>query len=126
MLFRLLIYVKNIKNRTYIASTKKKPGYPHFFKKKTTTTTTTGDIVSRGQKYFSTEQGVQGFGHLGKPFDSQLIVCVWDNYFVATTAQRAKYSIRYRLIERQKKTRKRLMPEGTNSRCPLKVSKLTG
>ena len=29
-LFRLIIYVENIENLTYIASTKK-PGYPHFF-----------------------------------------------------------------------------------------------
>ena len=36
-LFRLIIYVENKENLTYIASstttTKKKPGYPHFFKK---------------------------------------------------------------------------------------------
>ena len=31
MLFRLIIYVENIENLTYFASTKK-PGYPHFFK----------------------------------------------------------------------------------------------
>ena len=79
MLFRLTIYVKNIENLTYIASTKK-PGYPHFFKK-------TGDIISREALDFSRrlprgrmvadkkEQGFQGFGHLGKPFDSQLCVC---------------------------------------------------
>ena len=46
MLFPLTIYVKNIENLSYIASTKK-PGYPHFKNKQTT-----GDIVSRGQKYF--------------------------------------------------------------------------
>ena len=79
LLFRLIIYVENIENLTYIASTKK-PGYPHFFKK-------TGDIVSREALDFSRrlprgrmvadkkEQGFQGFGHLGKPFDSQLCVC---------------------------------------------------
>ena len=33
MLFRLIIYVENIENLTYIASTKK-PGYPRFKKKK--------------------------------------------------------------------------------------------
>ena len=33
MLFRLIIYVENIENLTYIASTKK-PGYLHFKKKK--------------------------------------------------------------------------------------------
>ena len=33
MLFRLIIYVENIENLTYIASTKK-AGYPHFFIKK--------------------------------------------------------------------------------------------
>ena len=52
MLFRLIIYVENIENLTYIASTKK-PGYLHFKKKKTTTTTTTGDIVSRKALDFS-------------------------------------------------------------------------
>ena len=53
MLFRLIIYVENIENLTYIASTKK-PGYPHFSEKKTTTTTTiTGDIVSRKALDFS-------------------------------------------------------------------------
>ena len=54
MLFRSIIYVENIENLTYIASTKKKPGYPHFLEKKTTTTTTTtGDIVSRKALDFS-------------------------------------------------------------------------
>ena len=43
-----------------------------------------------------------------------------------STAQRAKYSIGYPLIEGQKKTGKGLMPEGSNYRCPLKVSKLAG
>ena len=33
MLFRLIIYVENIENLTYIASTKK-PGYPYFLEKK--------------------------------------------------------------------------------------------
>ena len=47
MLFRLIIYVENIENLTYIASTKK-TGIPTLFHKKTT-----GDIVSRGQKYFA-------------------------------------------------------------------------
>ena len=51
MLFRLTIYVKNIENLTYIASTKK-PGHPDFKKNKQTT----GDIVSRGQKYFAHTQ----------------------------------------------------------------------
>ena len=80
MLFRLIIYVKDIGNPTYIASTKKL-GYPHFFTKKP------GDIVSREALDFSRrlprgrmiadkkEQGFEGFGHWGKPFDSQL--CVW-------------------------------------------------
>ena len=53
MLFRLIIYVENIENLTYIASTKKTPGYPHFLEKTTTTTTTTGDIVSRKALDFS-------------------------------------------------------------------------
>ena len=53
MLFRLIIYVENIENLTYIASTKKNPGYPHFLEKTTTTTTTTGDIVSRKALDFS-------------------------------------------------------------------------
>ena len=54
MLFRLIIYVENIENLTYIASTKK-PGYPYFLekKKKKPTTTTTGDIVSRKALDFS-------------------------------------------------------------------------
>ena len=55
MLFHLIIYVENIENLTYIASTKK-PGYPHFLEKKTTnkqTTTATGDIVSRKALDFS-------------------------------------------------------------------------
>ena len=54
MLFHLIIYVENIENLTYIASTKK-PGYPHFLEKKTNkqTTTATGDIVSRKALDFS-------------------------------------------------------------------------
>ena len=41
-LFRLIIYVENKENLTYIASTKK-----------TRNTRTTGAIVSRGHKYFA-------------------------------------------------------------------------
>ena len=55
MLFHLIIYVENIENLTYIASTKK-PGYPHFLEKKKKnkqTTTATGDIVSRKALDFS-------------------------------------------------------------------------
>ena len=53
MLFHVIIYVENIENLTYIASTKK-PGYPHFLEKKNKqTTTTTGDIVSRKALDFS-------------------------------------------------------------------------
>ena len=117
MLFRSLIYVENIENLTYIASTKK-PGYPHFLKKKprpycftrpeilrthwhTHTKENNEKLVlicppSLYPKPFSRrlprgrmvadekEQGFSGFGHLGKPFDRQL--CVWVNYFVASTA----------------------------------------
>ena len=44
-LFRLIIYVENKENLTYIASTTtKKPGIPALFQK------TTGAIVSRGDK----------------------------------------------------------------------------
>ena len=46
---------------------------------------------------------------------------MWNKYFVASTAQRAKYSVRYRLIDGQKKIRKGLMLEGTNSRCPIHI-----
>ena len=156
-LFRLMIYVENKENLTYIVST-------------TTTTTTknretrtTGAIVSRGHKYFADTKkkhneklvlicqpslylqpprrgpspklwtfpaGCLGDGwqkiKKNKVFRVLVIwvnhliancVCVCNKYFVASTAQRAKYSIRYRLIEG--KTRKGLMLEGTNSRCPI-------
>ena len=70
------------------------------------------------------EEGFQGFGHLGKPFDSQSCVCgTIILQLVLRREQSIQYDI-YRLIEGQKKTIKGLMPEGTNSRCPLKVSKL--
>ena len=47
-----------------------------------------------------------------------------NKYFVASTALRAKYSVRYRLIEG--KTRKGLMLEGTNSRCPFFLDQRNG
>ena len=53
MLFRLVIFVENIENLTYIASTKK-PRYPHFLEKKNKKQNkTTGDIVSRKALDFS-------------------------------------------------------------------------
>ena len=54
MLFRLIIYVENIENLTYIASTKKTLDTRTFRKKKKTKTiTTTGDVVSRKALDFS-------------------------------------------------------------------------
>ena len=144
MLFCLIIYVENIENLTYIPSTKK-PGIPTLFrKKKQQQHQLTRDIVSRKALDFSRRLPRGRWQQIKKNKVFRVLV-IWvnhliancvcvcvcvcvggDNYFVASTAQRAKYSIRYRLIEGQKKTIKGLMPEGTNSRCPLKVSKLAG